>query len=159
MNLKRGLAAGLLLFVAASVAAPIARSWSHKDLILKDLVPPQPDCLVVGYFRAAVRCTACRTLEACSREVVENRFADQSMPGQIRWQAIDYQLPGNEHLLTDYQLLTGGVVLVEFRDGSPRRWKALLQAWNMTGDRAGLSEYLEDQIRDYLATADEEPRP
>ena len=74
---------------------------------------------MVYYFRGNVRCPACRTLEACSREVVAERFAAEVADGRIQWRAIDYQTPGNEHFLTDYQLLTGGVVLVEFRDGRP----------------------------------------
>ena len=77
------------------------------------------------------------------REVVAERFTGD----RIQWQAIDYQAPGNEHFLTDYQLLTGGVVLVEFRDGRPKRWKALPETWNMTGDRKALAQYLEDAIR------------
>ena len=101
---------------------------------------------MVYYFRANVRCAACRTLEACSREVVASDFAAEAADGRIQWRAIDYQSPGNEHFLTDYQLLTGGVVLVEFRDGRPQRWTALPETWNMTGDRKALARYLEEAI-------------
>jgi hypothetical protein len=160
MTFKTGLTAGLLLFVAASILAPIVRSAMHrKDPVPGEITPVRPDGLVVCYFRAKVRCPACRTLEACSREVVDNQFAHEVAAGQIQWQAIDYQSPGNEHFLSDYQLLTGGVVLVEFRDSRPQRWTALPETWNMTADRTGLSKYLEDQIRAFQAMPDKERRP
>jgi hypothetical protein len=155
MSFKTSLTAGLLLFVGASIVTPIVRSAMHrKDCRPAAIAPAQPDALVVCYFRAKVRCPACRALEACSREVVQERFASEADAGRIQWQAIDYQSPGNEHFMTDYQLLTGGVVLVEFRDGNAQRWTALPETWNMTGDRGGLTKYLADQIRAFEATSD-----
>ncbi len=155
MNIKTGFTAGLLLFVAASIAAPIVR---HVAAVGRDppgeAAPQRPDALVVYYFRANARCVACRTLEAVSREVVENRFASEAADGRMQWRAIDYQSSGNEHFATDYQLLTGGVVLVRFRDGHPQRWKALTETWNMTADRTALARYLEEAI---LAFREEGP--
>ncbi len=155
MKLKTVLAAALLLFVAASIAAPMvrhviaARRRSFLDVAAAAVAPARPDALVVYDFRANVRCTACRTLEACSHEVVAQRFSAEAADGRIEWHAIDYQTPGNEHWLSDYQLLTGGIVLVQFRDGRPERWTALTETWNMTADRASLSRYLEDCIREF----------
>jgi len=145
--LRPAVTAGLLLFVAASIARPIVRQMAaggHETA--GDAAPQRPDGLVVYYFRSNVRCTACRRLEACSREVVSERFPAAFADGRIEWRAIDYQQPGNEHFTTDFQLLTGGVVLVAFRDGYPDRWKALMEAWNMTGDRTALARYLEEAI-------------
>ncbi len=165
MKLKTAFTAGLLLFVAASIATPIvrhviaARRRSFVDVTAADAAPARPDALVVYDFRANVRCAACRTLEACSREVVAQQFPAEAADGRIEWHAIDYQTPGNEHWLSDYQLLTGGVVLVQFRDGRPERWTALTETWNMTADRAGLSKYLEDRIRAFQAGTGEEQRP
>jgi hypothetical protein len=151
MNLKTALTAGLLLFVAASIAAPIVRHVAAARRETADAAPPRPDALVVYYFRANVRCAACRTLEACSCEVVDQRFAAEAADGRVQWRAIDYQSPGNEHWLPDYQLLTGGVVLVQFREGRPQRWVALTETWNMTADRDALSKYLEERIRAFQA--------
>ena len=148
MSTKAAFTAGLLLVVAASIATPIVRGLTAgRREATADAAPPQPDALVVYYFRGNVRCPACRTLEACSREVVADRFSTAAVDGHIQWRAIEYQTPGNEHFMTDYQLITGGVVLVKFRDGRPTRWKALPETWNMTGDRKALARYLEDAIR------------
>jgi len=148
MTFKTGLTAGLLVFVAARLAMPIVRHMTATRLATNaDAVPLRPDVLVVYYFRGNVRCAACRALETCSQQVVSERFAAEAADGRIEWRAIDYQQPGNEHFVTDYQLLTGGIVLVEFRDGRPTRWTALPETWNMTGDRKALANYLEEAIR------------
>jgi hypothetical protein len=149
MSFKHAIAVGLLLFVAASIVTPMVRrsSGPRPHDATADAAPPPRDGVVVYYFRATAHCAACRTLEACSREVVRRRFATEAAGGRIEWRVIDYQSPGNEHYVNDYQLLTGGVVLVELRDGRPRRWKALPETWNMTGDGAELAAYLEKAIR------------
>jgi hypothetical protein len=145
--MKSVVTAGLLLFVAASIAVPILRRRTNgTDRGTGLSAPAQPDALVVCYFRSNVRCAACRTLEACSREIVEKRFAAEAVARTIEWRAIDYQSPGNEHLLADYQLITGGVVLVQFRGGRFHSLRALTETWNMTGDRAALVRYLEEAI-------------
>jgi hypothetical protein len=164
-KIKSWITGGLLLFVAASVAIPIARraASARREASAKPemagVAPPQPEVLVVYYFRSNVRCVACSTLEACSRDVVENRFPAEVVSGRVQWRAIDYQSPGNEHWSADYQLLTGGVVLAEFHDGLRRQWKALPETWNMTGDRTVLANYLEASIRAFLAAMEKDQAP
>lgn len=146
---KSALTIALLLFVAASIAAPLVRKYAHGSVAPADLAPARPDGIVVLYLRSHFRCAACTTLEACSREVVEQQFPGESAAGSLVWRSIDYQTPGNEHYTADFQLPTGGVVLVEFRDGKLVRWKSLLHAWNLTGNRATLTDYLAAAIHDF----------
>ena len=156
---KSALTIALVLFVAASIAAPLVREYAgHRGTRLRvavggaalaEIAPPRPDGIVVLYLRSHYRCAACTTLDACSREVVEQQFAGESAAGSIVWRSIDYQAPGNEHYTSDFQLPTGGVVLLEFRDGKLARWKALLHAWNLTGSREALTDYLAGAIREF----------
>jgi hypothetical protein len=147
---KTAVKIGLLLFVAASIAAPLLRGTIRPhDAALTEIAPDQPDAVVVCYLRSNVRCAACRVLETCSRDVVKQQFAAEAVAGTIAWRAIDYQAPGNEHFVSDFQLPTGGLVLLEFRGGKLVRWKALLHAWNLTDDRKMLSSYLATSIREF----------
>jgi hypothetical protein len=150
---KPALTVALLLFVAASVAATLVREYvtpaPQSDAMPLEMAPGRPDAIVVLYLRSRIRCAACSTLEACSRDVVEQEFAGESATGMIAWRAIDYQTPGNEHYVSDFQLPTGGVVLLEFRGGKLARWKALLHAWNLTGNRAVLGDYLATAVRQF----------
>ena len=137
---KSALRIGLLLFVAASIVAPLVRGIARpRDAALADIAPSQGDAVVVLYLCSRYSCPACRTLEACSRAVVEQQFATENIAGTILWKAIDFQTSANEHFLDDFELPTGGVVLVEFRGGKLVRHKALLHAWNLTEDRAALA--------------------
>jgi hypothetical protein len=145
---KSILTIALLLFVAASIAVPIFRGAAQpKNAPLAELAPDRPDAIVVCYLRSKFRCPACTTLEACSRDVVEQQFAAEAVAGTIVWKAIDYQKPGNEHFLSDFQLPTGGIVLVEFQNGKLVRLKSLLHAWNLTDNRKALAQYLQSAIR------------
>jgi hypothetical protein len=142
------LTAGLLVFVAASVAYPLARKLGHSAA---DATTSQaalsPNRVMVYYFHTHVRCPACRMVETSSRSVVESQYADELNNGRIAWQSIDYQSPGNQHFVDDYQLLAPSVVLVEFKEGDVACWKALNEAWNLTGDRAPLERYIDAEIR------------
>ncbi len=162
---KSALTIVLLLFVAASLAAPSIRKYARlssparasqagkPDVQLADLAPNRENAIVVCYLHSQFRCAACMNLEAVSRNVVEQQFAAQSVAGTLVWRAIDYQSPGKEHYLADFQLPTGGVVLVEFRGGKPDRWKPLLHAWNLTENRKALASYLEQSIREFQRDA------
>jgi hypothetical protein len=147
---KPALTIALLFFVAASIAAPMVRGRMRpKDAALAGIAPDRPDAIVVCYLHSRFRCPACTTLEAGSRDVVEQQFAAESVAGTIAWRSVDFQSPGNEHLLADFQLPTGGVLLAQFRGGMPVRWKPLLHAWNLTDDRRALANYLEQSIREF----------
>jgi len=145
---KSALTIMLLLVVAASLAVPLIRGTTRPMVgALADLAPDRENAIVVCYLHSHFRCPACTTLEAVSRDVVEQQFAAQAVAGTLVWRAVDYQTPGNDHYLADFQLPTGGVVLVEFRGGKPTRWKPLLHAWNLTENRKALASYLEQSIR------------
>jgi hypothetical protein len=92
-------------------------------------------------------------VEASSRSVVENKYSEELIKGRIAWQSIDYQSPGNQHYVEDYQLLAPSVVLVEFKGGDRARRKTLNEAWSLTGDRAALDRYVDAEIRALGETA------
>jgi hypothetical protein len=149
------LTAGLLLFVAASVAYPLARKLgrSAAETAVNQAMPLSPNRVTVYYFHTHVRCPACRMVEASSRSAVESKYSEELISGRIGWQSIDYQSPGNQHYVEEYQLLAPSVVLVEFKAGDEARWKTLNEAWNLTGDRAALDQYIDAGIRAFQEAA------
>jgi hypothetical protein len=152
---KTALKIGLLLFVATSIAAAMVRgSMRRAETTLAEIAPDGQDRVVVCYLRSQFRCPACTTLEACSRDTVEQQFAAEAVAGTLAWKVIDYQTPGNEHFVSDFELPTGGVVLIEFRGGRPVRWKPLLHTWNLTDNRTKLASYLQQSIREFRSGKD-----
>ena len=153
--ISKFLTAGLLLFVGASIAYPLARKLgqSAAEAPVNQGMPLSRNRVMVYYFHAHTRCPACRMVEASSHSAVESKYSDELIAGRIAWQSIDYQSPGNRHYVDDYQLLAASVVLVEFKDGNAARWKTLGEAWNLTGDRAALDRYIGAEIRDFQEAA------
>ena len=52
---------------------------------------------MVYYLHGNVRCPTCREIEATSEEAVTSGFAGELKSGQVQWQVINYETPGNEH--------------------------------------------------------------
>jgi hypothetical protein len=148
------LTAALLLFVTASIACPLVRKLgrSTADTTVNQ-APLNPNRVMVFYFHTRVRCPACRMVEASSRSLVETKYSEELINGQFAWQSIDYQSPGNQHYVEEYQLLAPSVVLVEFMEGNAAKWKTLNEVWSLTGDRAALEHYIDAEIRAFRKAA------
>lgn len=151
MTLKNFATAVILLFVTASIAAPIVRRVRHATTEAgAETTGLRPDRVAVYYFHGKIRCPECRTIESCARQTVEQKFPEQLRQGRIEWRVIDYQSPGNEHFVDDYRLIAATVGLVEFHDGIAKQWKQLARAWDFVGNRDEMKRYIETEIRSYL---------
>ena len=76
--------------------------------------PAIADGFKVYYLHGNIRCPTCQTIEATTQEAVETGFAEQLKSGQLAWQVINYESPGNEHYTTDYEVVAPTVVMAEF---------------------------------------------
>ena len=80
---------------------------------------------MVYYFRANVRCPACRTLEACSREVVAERFSAGVADGRISGGRSTTRNRATNISRPIINCSPAASCSWQFRDGHPQRWKAL----------------------------------
>ena len=149
--MKRAARIALLLFVAASLAAPVVRRLRAPAPPAIEVAVGRPNRVTAYYFYGKIRCPTCEKVEAYARETVQNRFAAELADGRLDWQAIDYQRPENEHFAKDYQLVAASLVLVEFRDGVPRRWKNLPEVWQLAENHDAAGRYVEQELRAWLA--------
>jgi hypothetical protein len=115
---------------------------------------PLRDGVKVYYFHSNTRCTNCRNVEAFAREAVESRFADQLKAGKIVWQAINYETPGNEHYVTDYEIVAPNLVLVMFKDGKQAKWIGLKEVVDEAGDKAVFMDLLHKRLGEFLQDPD-----
>ena len=53
--------------------------------------------------------------------------------------------------MTDFELVTKSVVLVEYRDGEIVRFKNLKLVWQLVGDQDGFVTYVRDETADFIA--------
>ena len=154
MRLKTVATAALLLLVSASIVAPVVRRWTVADRRADDATASRPDRLVLYCFHGKIRCRTCDRIEAFAREAAEQGFAGQLAEGSIEWRAVDYQRPGNEHFIDEYQLVASSVVLVRIRGGVPRQWKNLVDIWQYVEDRNAAVRYVQDEVRSAMSGLD-----
>ncbi len=169
MNIKIAFTISLLLFVAASIVVLTVKISRHglqsqvateagKDSYeasgsgSPDL--PMRDGIKVYYFHSNTRCTNCRNVEAFAREAVESRFADQLKAGKIVWQAINYETPGNEHYVTDYEIVAPNLVLAIYKDGKQAKWMGLKEVVDEAGDKAAFMDLLHKRLCEFLQDLD-----
>jgi hypothetical protein len=147
---KRALILLLLAFVTASTFFLLA----GND---KKTASPAPQAassstkVIAYYFHVTARCTTCRTIEAYSREAIVNHFKNDLASGRLEWQVVNIELPQNEHFVKDYQLFAKSVVLVHIANGKQQSYKTLNDVWELVDDKAKFQEYIEKEVRGYLA--------
>jgi len=166
MNVKKVVTLVLLVFVAASVGYMVTRencicsvprqsapptAMQPQAAPLSDIRQAEPNQqLIVYYFRGNMRCPTCHKLENYAREALETFFAEQLANKEILWKVVNIDIPGNEHFVKDYSLVTKSVVLSDVVDGKEVSWKNLDQIWQKVGDKNSYLEYIQDSIIKFL---------
>ena len=107
--------------------------------------------IVAFYFHGNKRCSTCRKLEAYSAEAIVDGFTSELESGELDWRVVNTDEKENAHFITDFELVTKSVVLVEYRDGEVVRFKNLKLVWQLVGDEDGFVRYVRDETRDFLA--------
>ena len=138
----------LVAFAAASVGILVAKEMLRDKGDAAGAAPG--DGLIVYYFYNNVRCPTCHTIEAYTREAVQDGFAEAIRDGRLRWSPVNTDEPENEHFKKDYDLFTKSVVVAEIRGGRPTRWKNLELIWDLVGDKDAFLKYLRDEVRPFV---------
>ena len=138
----------LLLFVGASIVVLAMKSFRRSPPAVA--TASQADGVVVYYFHGKTRCVTCNTIEAYAKEAVEANFSGQIDAGLLQWRVVNFESPGNEHLVKKYELIASSVVLVQMKDGSEQEWKNLDRVWELVGDKESFLKYVEEETRALL---------
>ncbi|RLE28743.1 MAG: hypothetical protein DRJ61_15860, partial [Acidobacteria bacterium] len=91
-----------------------------------------------------------KKLEAYSQEAISEAFADELAAGTLSWKVLNTDEKANKHFVTDFELVTKAVVLVEYRDGKVVRFENLKDVWKLVGDKDVFVKYVEDSTRGFL---------
>jgi len=143
MTLRTGAALGLGLFVAVSVAWVVVDEATGGEAQAPGVASPAGDRLVAYYFHGHRRCATCNTIEAWAREAIEGAFPGELRSGRIAWQTLNYEEPANASLRERYLLYTSTLVLSDVRGGAERDWLELDEVWQLAGDKAAFTEYVQ----------------
>lgn len=143
-QLRRGQHASLITPAAHAdeAASPAGTSSAMNDASAGDGIR-------VYYFHRTLRCHTCLTIESLARAAVHEHFSDGLAAGRITWQAVNIELPGNEHFERDFELQTQSLVLTEFMQGDCVRWKNLSEVWNLVKDEAAFASYVRNELAEF----------
>jgi hypothetical protein len=112
--------------------------------------PPSGDRVVAYYLHGNFRCASCNTIEKWSGETIRSAFGREIAAGNLEFRPVNYEEPGNEHFVTDYQLHTQSLVLVAYVDGKGTRHVNLTRVWELLRDESAFRKYVRDGVRDFL---------
>lgn len=141
----RPVVTAMLLLLATAVAAVAADDASSSA------ASSVTDGVVAFYFHGKVRCTTCRTIEAYAHDAIHAGFADQLENGDLTWRVVNVDEPENQHFVHEFQLVTRSVVLAEFHDGRPVRFKNLDRVWQLVRNRNAFVDYIQSETNAFLA--------
>jgi hypothetical protein len=165
MKAKKILTAVLLVFVAVSVVFAIVKETtksapSQQTDVKKpalETVPSSgdvsPQRVIVYYFRTNARCATCMKFEKYSRKAVVTAFKKALDDGRLEFKIVNYEEPGNEHYVKDYNLYTKSIVVVEMKGDEQARWNNLDKIWQLVSSEEEFIDYIQEGVRDYLGEA------
>lgn len=106
--------------------------------------------VIAFYFYGNKRCSTCRKLEAYSEEAITGGFASELDSGALRWRAVNTDEPENAHFVTDFELVTKSLVLVEYHNGEVVRWENLKLIWQLVREKDGFLTYVRESTDEFL---------
>lgn len=128
--------------------------------VTREAAPPKPaevaaapqaqaEVVTVYYFHGDTRCDTCLAIEAATERIVREWFAKDLAAGTLRYEAVNYEAPANQHFREAYSLAYGTVVVQGV--GELRPWKNLSKVWEFIhDDPTKLDAYLVDSIAPML---------
>ena len=131
--------------------APVAAGADGPNASASTPAVEPDNGIVAYYFHGNKRCSTCRKLEAYSEEAVVGGFPSDLENGVLEWRVVDTDEKANAHFVTDFELVTKSVVLVEYHDGEVVRFKNLKLVWQLVGDRDGFIRYVRSETADFIA--------
>ncbi len=136
----------LLLFSSLALFAPAAMATSHLPAD-GTAIAKQVKLL---YFHRRFRCPECERIEAGTRKALQAHFPKALKEGRLVMEVINLDEPGNEHYTKDYNFFFNTIIVVNTENGSERGFKNLEDVWKIYEDEQVLSQYIKDQVGDYL---------
>ncbi len=169
MTLKDAAANSLLMFVAATCVVLIVKAVSPAPQTPHAAAGgsagggstvAMQDGIGVYYIHGNFRCVTCEAIENYARQAVETGFPDQLSAGRIEWHAVNFDEPGNERYVEEYEVVAPTVILARFEGGRQVEWTRLHGVWDHVNVKSAFIRYVQDSLREFMgASPAEVPTP
>jgi hypothetical protein len=109
------------------------------------------DGVVVYYFHGNKRCATCNKMEALAEATLHERFAARLRDGSVVFRAVNVETDATRHFVSDFELASKAVVMVERRDGEDLTWRRLDAIWEKIADDQAYRDYIAENLAACLA--------
>ena len=109
------------------------------------------DKVLVYYLHTTFRCATCNGIETLARQVVEQKFAEESADGRVEWRTANFQ--ERDDLARRYGVASSTVVVVDIENGQDTGFKRLDKVWTLHDQPGAFSEYVGGAIRGFIEEA------
>jgi len=106
--------------------------------------------VVATYFHTTFRCASCYKIQQFTEEALQKGFPEEIASGQLKYQVVNIEEPGNEHYINDYGLYTKSVVLSLQENGKEVGFKNLDKVWQFLNDKNKFISYIENETKTFL---------
>ena len=88
-------------------------------------------------------------MEEWTRQVVTSLNSAENHRALVL-DVVNLDLPEKEHYVQDFEITFSTVVLAEFQEGKPLRWKNLANVWDFSQDETTFKKYLEGEMGAFM---------
>ena len=119
-------------------------------------IMPVPSDLVNGitvyFFHTAVRCSPCRTMEALTKQTLNDNFSTQMKERTLQFRQVNIDNPRFGHLINRYSVFTSTVVLVRASNGIEHENRSLTeQVWQLYDSEKEYVSMLSDELFRFMS--------
>lgn len=102
------------------------------------------------YFHRTKRCTTCLKIESLAAAALKDGFPEALASGVLEWRTANLEEPINEHFVTDFDLTSSALVLVDTWNGRQTKWVELGDVWDLYDDEPAYAAYVRRETAAYL---------
>lgn len=153
MNFKLIIAILLILFSVAALVYTFTQSSDETVGTENETEITETDNsrqIFSYYLHGQKRCNTCNKIETYSHEALQATLSEKTAQDVMVWKTINFEEPGNEHFIADFDLYAHSLVLVEYENSEISRYKNLEQVWDLVGDKEAFLEYVESEMQIFL---------
>lgn len=107
------------------------------------------------YFHGNRRCRTCQAIEANAENVIRQSFARELTAGILGWRTVNIDETNNKHFISDFNLYSSSLVLVDTATTPQIRSVNLDKVWPLAHKQEAFNTYVIEETRKFIGTTNE----
>lgn len=147
--LKKILTNLLLAFALISIGFALGKHSVKSSAPVAALPTDNGSQVAVYYLHSTFRCVTCNTIEAMTRDVLDQSYSEALADGSMLWIEADFQ--EDESLAKQFEVAASCVVVAQLENGEVIDYQRLDDVWTFMQDPEVFNLYISDAIEVYLS--------